>query len=664
MTKRSEKIPSNELAARSTGVTLRALTIGFILSGVNCYWLITGLYWGQSHPTVISLFFNVIFSVFVLALLNLPLKRFLPNHALTQGELLTVYVMLCMASAMGAQDMIQVLIPAIPHPFWFATPENEWADLFWRYIPDWLAISDKDVVTGYFMGESTFYTTEHIKGWLTPVVAWSSFIFAVIFVLLCLTTIIRRRWTEEEKLSYPIIQLPLEMTNTDALFKNKLMWIGFSLAGCINLINGLHYLFPAVPSIGGKSYDISPFFTTKPWNAMGWTPVGVYPFVVGLGFFIPLDLSFSCWFFYLFWKAQKITASILGLQNLPGLPYIEEQSFGAYIGLCVFALWMSRKHLMRVVRKVIGVKSKGVERAASSLEVFTSFSSLPKVNCDDSNEPLGYQAAVLGIIVGMAFITVFCYKAGMSIWVILVFFAIYFALSTAISRIRAELGSPIHDLPIGGPGEVMTHMFGTRRIGASNLTMLSFLYFFNRGYRGHPMPHQLEGFKIAERTRLNNKRLLIAMIIATVVGVYASSWAFLHASYELSATANWRPRRAFNLLQRCLSHPAPPDYPAVGAMISGFLFTVSLWTMRMRFLWWRLHPAGYAVSGTWAMNHFWGSIFVSWLAKTIILKHGGLKSHRRAIPFFLGVILGDFIVGGLWSIIGIGLHKSMYRFLF
>ena len=177
------------------------------------------------------------------------------------------------------------------------------------------------------------------------------------------------------------------------------------------------------------------------------------------------------------------------------------------------------------------------------------------------------------------------------------------------------------------------------------------------------MPHQLEGFKIAERTGLNNKRLLIAMVIATAVGIYASSWTFLHASYDLSATANWRPRHAFNRLQWWLSYPSSPDYPALGAILSGLVFTVFLWTMRMRFLWWRLHPAGYAVSGTWGMNEFWASIFVSCAIKAIILRFGGLKAYRRAIPFFFGVILGDFMIGGLWSIIGIGLHKSMYRFL-
>ena len=628
----------------SSGVTLRAIVIGFVLAGVNCYWLIMCLFWEQSHPTVISLFFNVIFSVFALALLNLLLKRFLPNRALSRGELLTIYVMLSMASAMGAQDMVQVLIPTIPHPFWFATPENEWADLFFRYIPDWLVVSDKDIATGYFMGESTFYTARNIKSWLTPVVIWSGFIFALVFVMLCLTSIVRRRWTEEEKLSYPIIQLPLEMADTDVFFRQKLMWIGLGIAGLMNLVNGLHFLYPAVPNIGGKPYDISSFFNTKPWSAIGWTPVSVYPFVVGLGFFIPLDLSFSCWFFYLFWKGQKVFASALGLQSLPRLPYIEEQSFGAYMGLFVFALWMSRRHLIRVIRKIFSI-SRGSD-------------------LDDSDEPLSYRAAVLGVILGMAFLITFCYKAGMSIWVILVFFGICFALSTAISRIRAELGSPIHDMPFTDPGRIIASVFGTRRLGPSNLTMMSFLFFFNRGYRAHPMPHQLEGFKIAERAGLNNKRLLIAMIIAVIVGVYVSSWAFLHASYNLSATANWRPQYAFNRLHGWLAYHAPPDYPAVGAMIGGLALTVCLWTMRMRFLWWRLHPAGYAVSGTWAMNHFWLSIFVSWLVKAIILKHGGLKAHRQAIPFFLGVILGDFIVGALWSIIGIGMHKSMYQFLF
>jgi hypothetical protein len=60
----------------------------------------------------------------------------------------------------------------------------------------------------------------------------------------------------------------------------------------------------------------------------------------------------------------------------------------------------------------------------------------------------------------------------------------------------------------------------------------------------------------------------------------------------------------------------------------------------MRFIWWSLHPAGFAVSSSWSMNVLWSSIFISWAIKFAILKIGGLKLHRQSIPFFLGLILG------------------------
>jgi hypothetical protein len=59
-----------------------------------------------------------------------------------------------------------------------------------------------------------------------------------------------------------------------------------------------------------------------------------------------------------------------------------------------------------------------------------------------------------------------------------------------------------------------------------------------------------------------------------------------------------------------------------------------------------------------------GSIFVGWFLKWIILKYGGRKWHRGAIPFFLGIVLGEFIIGTFWSLLGILSAQPMYRFLF
>ena len=158
---------------------------------------------------------------------------------------------------------------------------------------------------------------------------------------------------------------------------------------------------------------------------------------------------------------------------------------------------------------------------------------------------MSYRVTVLGIIVSLVFIVGFCKTAGMSVWVVLAFFGIYYAISTAVTRMRAELGSPVHDLHFIGPDEMMPRIFGTRLLGPHNLTIMAYLFFFNRAYRGHPMPHILEGFKLAERTAISNRRLLIAMCIAIVIGTFASFWAFYHISY-IEGARDWFAGRPFN----------------------------------------------------------------------------------------------------------------------
>ncbi len=619
----------------------RAIFIGIILIVANAFWMEMASMWGAGYPTTVSLYYNVIFILFLLTSINVLLQRYLPRAALNQAELLMVYAMLCLSSAIGGLDMMQILIPLVSGVTLLATPENEWESLFSKYIPDWLSVKDKEVLRAYNFGESSLYFPEHLKSWLVPILSWCAFIFALLFVMVCINALLRRRWTEGEKLSYPIIQLPLEMTRK-GFFQNKLLWIGFGIAGGLDLINGLHFLYPVVPGIGGKLYDLAPSFTEKPFNAIGWTPVALFPYAVGMAFFIPLDLAFSCWFFYLFWKFELIFSSVLGLRNLPGFPYIDRQTSGAYFGLFVIGLWASRRYLAQVFKKV-----------------FTN----DKTILPDSEEPLPYRNALLGIVGGMVFLVLFSRQAGMSIWVALVFFILYFALSVGITRMRAELGSPVHDLHFSGPDLIMTTALKTRYFSTNDLTVMSFFHFFNRAYRSHPMPHQLEAFKLAERSSMDNKRLFRALVLAVALGCLVSSVAYLDAAYRYGGKTGYA-WRAFGRLERWLESPAPADYPATIAMVVGFLATLFLYGMRTRFVWWVFHPAGFAVSSSWSINLFWSSIFISWLVKFIILKHGGVNLYRKVIPFFLGLILGEFVVGGFWTLRGVVFQTATYKFLF
>jgi hypothetical protein len=112
--------------------------------------------------TLFTLFYNVTFSLFVLVVLNALLKRYTPRVALQPSELLIIYVMLSIATAIFGHDLMLVMIQNLT-AFWFATPENEWSILYGRHLPQWLSVVDEKALLSYYEGESTLYLAMHLK---------------------------------------------------------------------------------------------------------------------------------------------------------------------------------------------------------------------------------------------------------------------------------------------------------------------------------------------------------------------------------------------------------------------------------------------------------------------------------------------------------------------
>ena len=626
----------------------KAILVGCILIPFNIYWIMTiELGRNLAYPTCISLFFNVVFTIFTLQALNLILVRLLPQLAFSSRDLLIIYMMLSIASGISGLDMMQGVVSDLGHVFWYATPENDWKQLFWRHLPKHLIVDDLKALRGYYEESSTLLIPLHIRAWFVPCLMWTGFISLLVVMMTCLNVILRKQWIEREKLSYPIIQLPLEMIrhrDLSGLFGNRTLIIGFLLAVGIDLLNGLAVFYPVIPQIPIRGYDLRQLLTEKPWSAVSWLPIRFYPFVIGLGFLIPLDLSFSCWSFYLIYKLQLVIGSAVGLRSLPRFPYGNEQAVGAYIGLCALALWGSRRYLWAIFRKVLTLSSP----------------------LDDTHEPIRYRTATL-IIIGVAILLLFfCVKAGLTLWASAIFLVSYFSISIAITRMRAELGTPVHDLwyaGASGPDTIMVNIFGTKGLGPANLTTISLFYGFNRDYRNHPQPHQLEGFKMAELMKINSNSIFIATIPAIVVGSFASFFLYLIMTYRMPGDyGSFAGREAFTRLEGWLNSPVGTDYPGIGFMGMGLAWTNILMWLRTRFLGWPLHPLGYALSGSWTMNLIWFPLLLSWLIKWVVLKHGGLKAYRQGIPFFLGLILGEFVMGSVWTIIGVLGNSQVYAF--
>ncbi|MFC1713534.1 DUF6785 family protein [Candidatus Poribacteria bacterium] len=629
----------------------RSLILALILIPVNAYWIIKIEFLrfpGFISATCISLFLNVVFVVFALVMLNAVILRVCPKLALKQGEVLIVYYMLSISSFVAGEEIIQTITSLMGHVFWFATPENEW-EMFHRYLPELLTIRDRSILEALYESQNSAYPAgyvDYIKSWLPVVMVWSVFLTVLVFTMYCLNVILRKQWMDNERLTYPVVRLPLELIRDNGslkFFRQRALLMGLGLATFINLLNGISFLYPNVPGIPIKRHSIQHLFVSKPWNAIGEIHVAFYPFVIGLGFLIPAELSFSCWFFYLLHKATLILGKATGLSRSAISLHPNEQMLGAYIGVLLVALWSGRKHFIRVLSCLF--------RPAEGR---------------DSGEPMSYRSAVLSALTGFILLIAFSVACGMSLWVAVLFFALYFGIAMSITRLRAELGAPVHDLwSIGstGPDTFITGIFGTRILNRNTLGMLTLHYGISYEYRGHVMPHQLESLKVADALKLRWKRFGTATIIAAFLGSLAAFWAIFHLCYsaEFPIGRTWG---AYDRLQRWFFYPSDYDLASLGFFTFGAVFTIALMIVRSRLIWFHFHPLGYALAPGWTMNFIWLPLFISWLIKISMLKYGGLRVLRRSTPFFLGLILGDFVVGVFWILIGIAIRTPTYAFWF
>jgi len=238
------------------------------------------------------------------------------------------------------------------------------------------------------------------------------------------------------------------------------------------------------------------------------------------------------------------------------------------------------------------------------------------------------ETAAIVAAAGFVGILIFCLKAGMALWFAVLFFGLYFAMSVTITRIRAELGPPAHDLYNAGPDLLLTDVLGTRRIGGHNLSVMSLFFWLNHlSYRAHPMPHQLEGLKLAHQTHLNAFHLLCVLTVAILVGVLSAVWGHLHISYEigLEQAHSWYSHAAFNRLAGWLYNPSEANPVGLLYTVGGFTFAIGLLVLRWRFIQWPLHPVGYVVSSWWTFTGLWFPLLISWTVKRVLLSAGGVR---------------------------------------
>ena len=579
----------------------------------------------------------VLFLLLIVAALNPLLGRI--NRALrySPAEMVTVFTMVIVGLPLVATSWAQAIIPSRIVFRYYATPENNYRRDFFQHIRDWVGPSDPQVVRGFFEGG-----VEAIPwlAWLPSMLIWSAFTLVLYFTMVCLVLLVKDKWIDSERLAFPLLKLPLELIESGekkekSILRNKLLWIGCIIPFVLHTMNGLNAYIPGIPAIK-ISYDLSGKLHNHPWSAMSGVGLMFRPMLIGIGYLMNLDVSFSLWFFFLLQKLMLVVSAAMAWSGsesaMAGFPFTGAQRQGAMIMLAVVYFWMLRKHLASSFKAAFLGKGAGTKVATQH-----------------------DRLAWLGLLGGIIFVVGFSMAVGMSLLVGGLFFLLVFIHTFVLTKIRAEGGVPsiyIYE----PPAELLKMPLGSHALGSHNLTGMALFGWTMQDIRGLMMPNFLDGYKLNRENKSLLKGLVVVFLVAILVGMVCGVWTELVLCYKYGAATlgKWRlieSHRWFKELSGLIQNPSqvksqvPMIFVFLGAGI-----TLLLSVLRMRFLWWPFHPIGYAIGSILWVE--WSCIFFGWLSRLVIHRLSGTKGYRRFLPFFLGLIMGDFMMHGFWALMG------------
>jgi len=604
---------------------------------------VNGTYVAGNHFPIGAFFVLLL----LILLVNPVLKKSTPDRELSPAELLTIWGMMIIASGIPSSGLFRYLLPVLVSPYYFATPENEWKELFYQYIPDWFAVNDGIAVRG-------FYEQSDIipwAAWVKPIFFWTFLVLLFYFAMFCLCVILRKQWVENEKLPFPLVQVPVEIVDKpeqkkyfNAFFKNKVMWIGCAIPIFIHILNGMKIYFPALPGFP-TLFSLYPYFSEKPWTPLRHLNLRIYSSMIGISYLLTLEVSFSFWFFHLLFRVEEVITLATGFSQ-SGWSMANNQELGAYIAFVGFLLWIARSHIKKVLLATLFQKHR----------------------LDDSNEPLPYRWATFGLFFTTIGATFMLMQAGMSLIVTLAVILIFYTILIVITRVIVD-GGLLFITSLIVPSDYLVKALGTQKVGPANHTILAFL---ERALmwdsREFLMPSVMNGFKIPDAVNLKRRHITFAMFIGILIAIGVGYYASLKLIYSHGAsnlqywTYMMSPRYFFQKVESFLKYPRGTNWTSLYFIFIGAAFMLFLCFMRLRFIWWGIHPIGYIAASKYHAQTIWFSIFLGWFFKYIILKYGGLKFYRKLRPLFLGLVVGECFIGGLFIILGLITRKA-YRFL-
>jgi hypothetical protein len=608
-------------------------------------------------------------------LINAPLLRWAPRRAFTSGEIAVAFTMTLMSCALPSRGLMAFFVPSLLAPFYNGDPENR-AAFAAMNLPDWLwptfdTASYSERSRSLVVGGYVSHIGEHEipwSAWITPALTWGVFILSFFGALVCLMTLVRRQWMENERLGFPLAQVQLALIEQpepgrrlNALFRSRSFWIAIGIVFALRLLNGAATYWPKyVPGIS-LGFNFTAIFTEEPFVFMSRSVMAasIYIIIVGITFFIPTSIAFSMCAFVILNEILRMAVGVTGGE--PARPMARYEHMGAVLAFGLTALWIGRGHWKMVLAQAFRGRRQG-----EPTDPYVSY-------------PVTFWifVACLAAMVGWLVLAGCQLLPAITIVLLVVF------LFFIIARVIAETGLVYGQLlfPVYAPWQLASiygiHQPVTLETFFHSAMMQVKFYDFREPvtvYASHSLKISDEtGLVSPDQPRSTGRALVGLLVLSLVVGYFVSFASTLATEYTYAATLDesettpinrWSVVDATRMYEmgpsaqykRGVYQVAGNDSP-LGHMAGGFVITTLLGLAKLRLSWWPLHPVGYLLTNTTPGQLMWFSILIGWACKVVCLRIGGATAYRAAKPFFLGLVVGDSLAAGVAVIISIVLSS-------
>ena len=560
-------------------------------------------------------------------------------HLLRESDLVAVYGMMMVGTVVPTMGLGGYLFPLTTGVFYYASPENRWAEFLRPNVPRWLAPGSEEAIRYLYEGLPQGRPIPWGE-WVMPLGFWTMFVVSLYLVSVGVVSLLRRRWVEEEKLVYPLAIVPLKLVEAGGeaggFFRSRLMWGGFAFALGLILYNDAAYRFG--PQLGLIPLEL----TTRILFERSGVEV-MFNFdtlVLGLSYLLNLEVSFSVWVFHLVALVEKGVFNRVGFELLgtdephaAGGSALANQQAGSMLFLAAAALWMARRSIRDLFRRD-AARREAVRGMASP------------------------HTSLACILLGLAGMGVFLRATGIPWAMVPLVLALALGLMFGVTRLLAQAGVGRMRAPASAPA-LATNLVGSAPFGSRGLGGLGMSFVWAGDIQLFLMGTLAQVTKVASEAKRRARALFWILGLALVISLAACYGSYLYFGYRggMANGYSWyfvsSPQYHWGWVADTIVNGRQPHWGRTLFLGIGAGATALLSWAHLRFPGWPLHPIGLAIAMTNTVWIDWFSIFLAWLLKRLMLRYGGPAAYQRSTFFFLGLIVGSCVARGTTTILDI-----------